>query len=54
MSVQDIPSDLLIDLSTEEGQLVSGGMGYYGGLGYGGLGYGGLGYGGLGYGGLGF
>ncbi|WP_414552678.1 hypothetical protein [Anabaena sp. CCY 0017] len=42
MSVQDLQSDLLVDLSTEQQQDVSGGFGW-GGLGYPGFRYGGRG-----------
>ena len=34
MSVKDLPSNLLMDLSAEEQQDVSGGFGFVGGLGY--------------------
>ena len=40
MSNQNVASDLVVDLSVEEQQLLSGGHGYYGGhRGYGGHGY---------------
>lgn len=47
MSVKDLPSNLLMDLSAEEQQDVSGGFGFVGGLGYRPWGYGaGPGFGG--------
>lgn len=61
MSVKDLQSDLLMDLSTEEQQLLSGGFGFGGygrgwgrpGFGFGGWGRGGFGRGGWGHGGFG-
>jgi hypothetical protein len=56
MSVQELQSDLLMDLSTEEQQDVSGGFGFggYGGYGRGvGRGFGGYGGVGRGFGGYG-
>ena len=51
MSIQDLQSDLFMDLSTEKQQNVSGGW-HYGALGLGGVGVG-LGQAGLRYGGAG-